>query len=204
MKTQLSRLPSSCTTSQSTRLRSCTSACTDLRRLLPARTRSTARFISSSRSSGKSINGSGWRHAIGGSRRSHAAPAIRFTPLKGATRAVAFSRPKWQLTGRCIVLMMPATMGFGNSGSSGVATWTWSARASPCARAPRTRTAKKNSFECGCAESMTWVLERSKKLGGSEPEHYILPHRPRGTRASHWRKRMPGYSTAHGQHHHRL
>jgi len=40
-------------------------------------------------------------------------------------------------------------------------------------------------------ESMTWILERWKKLGGSSDEHYILPHRPRGERAPHWSKTIP-------------
>jgi hypothetical protein len=34
-------------------------------------------------------------------------------------------------------------------------------------------------------------LERWKKCGGTDDEHYILPHRPRGTRAPHWRKKIP-------------
>ena len=40
-------------------------------------------------------------------------------------------------------------------------------------------------------ESMTWILERWKRLGGSSDEHYILPHRPRGERADHWRETIP-------------
>ena len=32
-------------------------------------------------------------------------------------------------------------------------------------------------------ESMTWILDRWKKLGGLDDEHYILPHRPRSHRA---------------------
>ncbi len=33
-------------------------------------------------------------------------------------------------------------------------------------------------------ESMTWILERWKKIGGSDDEHYILPHRPQGEACS--------------------
>jgi integrase len=40
-------------------------------------------------------------------------------------------------------------------------------------------------------ESMSWILERWKKIGGSDDEHYILPHRPKGQRAPHWRKTIP-------------
>jgi hypothetical protein len=38
---------------------------------------------------------------------------------------------------------------------------------------------------------MAWILARWEKLGGSSDEHYILPHRPKGERASHWRKTIP-------------
>lgn len=40
----------------------------------------------------------------------------------------------------------------------------------------RNRTIPLNST---AVESMTWILERWKKLGGNDDEHYILPHRPR-------------------------
>lgn len=38
---------------------------------------------------------------------------------------------------------------------------------------------------------MESILVRWQKLGGCDPEHYILPHRPRGVRAPHWRKTIP-------------
>jgi integrase len=40
-------------------------------------------------------------------------------------------------------------------------------------------------------ESMEWILERWKKIGGNDDDHYILPHRPRGERAPHWSKAIP-------------
>jgi hypothetical protein len=36
-------------------------------------------------------------------------------------------------------------------------------------------------------ESMTWILERWKTIGGSDDDHYILPYRPRGN----WSKTIP-------------
>ena len=38
---------------------------------------------------------------------------------------------------------------------------------------------------------MTWILERWKKLGGCDPEHYILPHRARREEASDGQKTIP-------------
>jgi hypothetical protein len=52
----------------------------------------------------------------------------------------------------------------------------------------RQRTVPLNS---AARESMEWILERWKKIGGSDEEHYILPHSPRGQRAPHWRKKIP-------------
>ena len=38
---------------------------------------------------------------------------------------------------------------------------------------------------------MAWILERWKKLGGCDPEHYILPHRGRREEASDGQKTIP-------------
>jgi hypothetical protein len=52
----------------------------------------------------------------------------------------------------------------------------------------RQRTIPLNAAAC---ESMEYILKRWAEIGGSSPEHYILPHRPRGKQAPHWRKKIP-------------
>ena len=106
-------------------------------------------------------------------------------------REVAFTKPKWLLAGHCMLVMLSTTMGFGElrqlrrcdvdmeRGSVSIR--------EGAKNAYRVRTIPLNS---AARESMTWILERWKKLGGCDPEHYILPHRPRrGT--PHWRKINP-------------
>jgi integrase len=99
-------------------------------------------------------------------------------------RDVAFSRPKWQTAAHCIVLMLNTTLGFGElrqlrrrdvDMERGCITVREGAK-----NTYRERTIPLNS---SALESMTWILERWKKCGGSDDEHYILPHRPRGQRA---------------------
>jgi integrase len=107
-------------------------------------------------------------------------------------REVAFTKPKWRVAGHCMMVMLSTTMGFGELRQlrrrdvdmvRGCVTVREGAKNSY-----RQRTIPLNTV---ALESMTWILERWKKLGGSDDEHYILPHRPRGERASHWSKTIP-------------
>ena len=123
-------------------------------------------------------------------------------------REVAFTKPKWRLAGHCMMVMLSTTMGFGElrqlrrldvDMERGCVTVREGAK-----NAYRARTIPLNS---AALESMIWILERWKTLGGCDPEHYILPHRPRAKRV-HWRKPIPwildepmhGIRTAFSQH----
>ena len=107
-------------------------------------------------------------------------------------REVAFTKPKWRLAGHCMMVMRSTTMGFGelrhlrrrdvNMKRKCVVVRDGAKNAYRERTIPLNRAAR---------ESMTWILERWKKLGGCDPEHYILPHRGRRERASHWRKTSP-------------
>ncbi len=106
-------------------------------------------------------------------------------------REVAFTKPKWRLAGHCMMVMLSTTMGFGElrqlrrldvDMERGCVTVREGAK-----NAYRARTIPLNS---AALESMIWILERWKTLGGCDPEHYILPHRPRAKRV-HWRKPIP-------------
>jgi integrase len=107
-------------------------------------------------------------------------------------KEVAFSKKKWRLGAHCIVVMMSTTMGFGElrqlrrrdvDMERGCVTVREGAK-----NLYRQRTIPLND---SARESMNYILERWSKIGGSSPEHYILPHRPRGKKASHWRKSIP-------------
>jgi integrase len=110
-------------------------------------------------------------------------------------RQVAFTKPKWHLAAHCMIIMLNTTMGFGELRQlrrrdvmiQGI---------DPTDRDFVTvREGAKNEYRhrtiplnAEARESMIFILERWKKLGGTSEEHYILPHRPRGQRAEHWRK----------------
>ena len=108
-------------------------------------------------------------------------------------RDVAFTKPKWHLAGHCMILMLSTTMGFGElrqlrrrdvDMERGCVTVREGAK-----NEYRQRTIPLNP---AAKESMEWILDRWKKIGGSDDDHYILPHRPRGgERAPHWRKTIP-------------
>jgi integrase len=107
-------------------------------------------------------------------------------------RAAAFSKPKWRLAAHCMTIMLSTTMGFGELRRL-------RRRDVDMTRGcVQVREGAKNVFRerviplnATAYESMAWILARWEKLGGSSDEHYILPHRPRGERASHWRKTIP-------------
>lgn len=107
-------------------------------------------------------------------------------------RAVAFTKPKWHLAGHCMIVMLSTTLGFGElrqlrrrdvDMKRGCITVREGAK-----NTYRQRTIPLNP---AAKESMEWILERWKRIGGSDEDHYILPHRPRGERAPHWSKAIP-------------
>ena len=107
-------------------------------------------------------------------------------------KTVAFSKKKWRLAAHCMVLMMNTTMGFGElrqlrrrdvDMELGCLTVREGAK-----NEYRQRTIPLN---VAARESMEYILKRWAQIGGSSAEHYILPHRPRGERAAHWKKTIP-------------
>jgi site-specific recombinase XerD len=105
---------------------------------------------------------------------------------------VAFSKKKWRVAAHCMIVMLNTTMGFGElrqlrrrdvNMERGCVTVIEGAK-----NEYRQRTIPLNA---AARESMEWILERWAKIGGSSEEHYILPHRPRGQQAPHWRKKIP-------------
>jgi integrase len=95
-------------------------------------------------------------------------------------REVAFSRPKWRLAAHCMIVMLSTTMGFGELRHLR------RHDVDVKKRSIFVREGAKNRFRnrtiplnAAAFESMTWILNRWKKLGGKSEQHYILPHRPR-------------------------
>jgi integrase len=107
-------------------------------------------------------------------------------------RTVAFTKTKWRLAAHCMTVMLSTTMGFGELRQLRRRDVDMERR---CVLV---REGAKNQFRertiplnASAYASMTWILERWKRLGGDSEEHYILPHRPTGRHASHWRKTIP-------------
>jgi integrase len=107
-------------------------------------------------------------------------------------KTVAFSKKKWQLAAHCMVIMMNTTMGFGELRQLRRRDVDM---ARPCVTV---REGAKNEYRqrtiplnAAARESMEYILKRWAEIGGSSPEHYILPHRPRGKQAPHWRRKIP-------------
>lgn len=105
---------------------------------------------------------------------------------------VAFTQKKWYLAGHCMIVMLNTTMGFGELRQLRFGDVDMTRRCVTVREGAknvyRQRTIPLNPT---AYESMTWILERWQKLGGTTDDHYILPHRPRGERAEHWRKSIP-------------
>ena len=107
-------------------------------------------------------------------------------------KTVAFSKKKWHLAAHCMVVMMNTTMGFGELRQLRRRDVDMTR---PCVTV---REGAKNLYRqrtiplnAAARESMEYILKRWAEIGGSSPEHYILPHRPRGEQAPHWRKKIP-------------
>jgi len=106
-------------------------------------------------------------------------------------RDVALSRPKWRLAAHCMAVMLSTTMGFGELRQLRRRDVDMHKRFVLVREGAKNEHRQRTIPLNACAyESMAWILERWEKLGGCDPEHYILPHRPR-TRASHWRTKAP-------------
>jgi integrase len=107
-------------------------------------------------------------------------------------REVAFSKPKWRLAAHCMVVMLSTTMGFGELRQLRRRDVDMNKRCVLVREGAkndyRNRTIPMNA---AAYDSMSWILDRWKRLGGWDAEHYILPHRPRGERAPHWRTKIP-------------
>jgi integrase len=95
-------------------------------------------------------------------------------------REVAFSRPKWRLAAHCMVVMLSTTMGFGELRHVRRQDVDMEARCIHVVEGAkndyRDRTIPMNS---AAYDSMCWLLDRWKDLGGRNDSDFILPHRPR-------------------------
>jgi integrase len=107
-------------------------------------------------------------------------------------RAIAFSKPKWRLAAHCMTIMLSTTMGFGELRQLRRRDVDMQKRSITVREGAKNETRERTiPLNASAYESMAWILERWKKLGGNSAEHYILPHRPRGERAKHWRRTIP-------------
>jgi integrase len=100
-------------------------------------------------------------------------------------REVAFSRPKWRLAAHCMMVMLSTTMGFGELRHIRRRDVDLKKRSllvrDGAKNLYRDRTIPMNT---AAYESMCWILDRWKHLGGREEEEFILPHRPRTPQGS--------------------
>ena len=101
---------------------------------------------------------------------------------------VAFTKPKWRLAGHCMMVMFSPCMSFGELRLLRRRDVNMKRKCVIVRDGAKVRTFPLNS---PARESMTWILDRWKKLGGCDPEHFILPHRGRSEEASDGRKTIP-------------
>jgi integrase len=95
-------------------------------------------------------------------------------------RKVAFSKPKWRVAGHSMVIMLSTTMGFGELRQLRRRDVNTSKRSVVVREGAKNRFRDRTiPLNSEAFDSMTWILERWKRLGGHTDEHYILPHRPR-------------------------
>ena len=95
-------------------------------------------------------------------------------------REVAFSKPKWRLAGHCMTIMLSTTMGFGELRQLRRRDVNTSKRSVVVREGAKNRFRDRTiPLNSEAFDSMTWILERWKRLGGHTEEHYVLPHRPR-------------------------
>ena len=103
-------------------------------------------------------------------------------------RDMAFTRPKWRLAGHCMMVMLSTGMSFGELRHLRRRDVNMKRKSVVVQNGAKVRTIPLNS---AARNSMAWILERWKKLGGCYPGHYILPHRGRREKASHSQKTSP-------------
>jgi site-specific recombinase XerD len=103
-------------------------------------------------------------------------------------REVAFTNPKWRLAAHCMMVMLSTGMGFGELRHVRRRDISMKRKRVVVRDGAKVRTFPLSS---AAHESMTWILERWEKLGGCDPEHYILPHYARREKASYRRKAIP-------------
>lgn len=105
-------------------------------------------------------------------------------------REVAFTKPKWRLAAHCMMVMANTTMSFGELRHVRRRDVNMK-RKCIVVRDGAKNPVRTFPLNSAARASMSWILERCKKLGGCDPEHYILPHRGRRERASHRQKTIP-------------
>jgi integrase len=99
-------------------------------------------------------------------------------------RATAFSKSKWQLAAHCITIMLSTTMGFGELRQLRRRDVDMKERCITIREGAKNEARERTiPLNASAFASMTWILDRGKKLGGCSEEHYILPHRPRARNA---------------------
>ena len=103
-------------------------------------------------------------------------------------REVAFSKPKWRLAGHCMMLMLSTGMGFGELRLVRRRDVNMKRKCIVVRDGAKVRTFPLNG---AARKSMTWILDRWKKLGGCDREHFILPHRGRREETSDGQKTIP-------------
>ena len=95
-------------------------------------------------------------------------------------REVAFSQPKWRLAAHCMMVMLSTTMGFGELRQLRRHDVDMKKQSILVREGAKNRYRNRTiPLNATANESMIWILERWKRLGGNTDEHYILPHRPR-------------------------
>lgn len=95
-------------------------------------------------------------------------------------REIAFTQPRWQLAAHCMIVMLSTTAGFGELRHLRRGDVDLEQRSIHIQEGVkneyRDRTIPLNS---AAFASMTWILERWQRLGGTSDDHFILPHRSR-------------------------
>jgi integrase len=89
---------------------------------------------------------------------------------------VAFSKPKWRLAGHCMMVMLSTGIGYGELRLVRRRDVNMKRKCIVVRDGAKVRTFPLNS---AARKSMTWILDRWKKLGGCDPNHFILPRRSR-------------------------
>jgi len=103
-------------------------------------------------------------------------------------REVAFTKPKWRLAGRCMMVMLSTGMSFGELRHVQRRDVNMKRKCVIVRDGAKVRSFPLNS---SARKSMAWILDRWKKLGGCDPKHYILPRRSRREGTSHSRETIP-------------